>query len=159
MECMKITIAFIIAFTSSLSFACSDLDTSKKPTYLSASKVDCGTLLHSIHEPTMTVNGRKYAFGMRLGDLSGECPDPKRGCYTPYYNIKRRGNAICRAYGFGPYAKMRDFGAFRRKPNMMVSLERNSRGRFAPKVISINHSRSEYSWAKTIYCHRSYRKR
>lgn len=137
---------------------CSDMDTSHKPAYFSA-RVECGTFLHSLKDPKFTVKGKTYAFAMNLGDMWGECPDPHRGCFRPWYNIKARGNAICKAYGFGPYAKMTDYGAFRALPDEMVSLERNGRGQFSPEVVSINHSRSEYAWAKTIYCHRSYRKR
>lgn len=152
---MKTLIILAFALSSTLSFACADLK--NRPAYLSG-KVECGTLFHKIHNPAFTVNGKKYDFGMNLGDLSGECPDPHRGCYTPYLNIQKRGNAICKAFGFAKYGKMTDHGPFKRKPDHLVSLERNSRGVFAPKVVSINHDRSEYAWAKTIICIPNFRK-
>ena len=153
---MKTLFTFIILSISSLTFACADLK--NKPAYLSG-RVECGTLFHRIHDPVFTVNGKKYAFGMRLGDMSGECPDSNRRCFPASDNIKKRGNAICKAFGFGKYGMTKDYGGFKRKPDFMVSLERNSRGVFAPKVVSINHSRGDYAWAKTILCIPNYQKK
>lgn len=137
-------------------FACADLK--NKPAYFSQKKIECGTLVNKIVEPTITIKGRKLPFGMDLGDMWGECPDPKVGCYTPYINIQRRGNAICKAYGMGKYAKSTSWSPlFRSMPDEMGRLKRVNATTFAPAYVSINHSRSEYSYVRSIWCHKKYK--
>ncbi len=148
---MKKTLFIFCFLFSSLSFACGDLR--NKPAYFNA-KISCGTLFEYISEPTITLNGKTYAFALDSGDLSGECPDPNVGCYTPYINIVRRGNAICKAFGFGKYATSNDYGVWRDLPDRMAALKRNARGTYSPQVVDINHSRNEYIYVKTITCYR-----
>lgn len=158
---MKNLFILFIAFSSTLSFACANL--SKKPSYMGHKEIKCGTIVNKIVQPTMKVGGKTYAFAMDMGDMYGECPDPKVGCYTPYINIKRRGNAICKAYGMGPYAKSTSWSPLfhysHNTPDVMARLKRVNATTFAPAVVSINHSRSEYSEVREIWCHKSYRKR
>lgn len=158
---MKKIIALILLSTSSLTFACADL--SKKPSYMGHKEISCGTIVNKIIHPTMKVGGKTYAFAMDMGDMWGECPDPNRGCYRPYNNIQRRGNAICRAYGMGPYAKSTSwsplFHMSHETPDEMVRLKRINGTTFAPQVVRINHSRSEYSEVREIWCHKTYPKR
>lgn len=153
---MKTFIALFIISLSTLSLACGDQR--NKPGYLHAKKVECTTLFGKITDVTMTVNGKSYPFAMELGDLSGECPDPNRGCYTPYYNIVHRGNAICRAFGFKGYATSNDWGIWKDLPDEVVGLKRTSSGKWGPKVIRINHSRMEYAYTRTITCYPNYKK-
>lgn len=158
---MKILITLSLLLTSSLTFACANLR--NKPAYMGHKEIKCGTLVNKIVEPKLKVGGKFYAFAMDLGDMWGECPDPNRGCYTPYYNIKRRGNAICKAYGMGPYAKSTSYSPLfhysHHTPDVMARLRRVNATTFAPAVVRINHSRSEYSEVREIWCHKTYPKR
>lgn len=151
-------IILIITFLSSLPvFACADLK--NKPSYFSQKKIDCGTLVHKIVEPTITIKGRKLPLALDLGDMWGECPDPNVSCYTPYINIKRRGNAICKAYGMGRYAKSTSWSPLLRSmPDEMGRLRRVNATTFAPSYVSINHSRSEYTYVRSIWCYPNYKK-
>lgn len=151
---MKKTLLVFCFLFSSLSFACADLR--NKPAYFNG-QVACGTLFHTITDPTITLNGKTYAFGMDVGDMSGGCP-ANEGCYPPYLNIVRRGNAICKAFGFKGYARSNDYGVWRDLPNRMAALKRNARGTFSPQVVEINPARNEYIYVKTIYCYPNYRK-
>ncbi|MFL5784926.1 MAG: hypothetical protein ACJ76H_09975 [Bacteriovoracaceae bacterium] len=154
---MKNFIILFFVLSSTLTFACGDF--SKKPAYLSAQKVECGRLFDTITSPTMTVNGKTYPFALKLSDMAGGCPSDDQSCYPPYLNIVHRGNAICKAFGFGAYATSNDWGIWKDLPDVMVSLERTKSGSWGPKVVSINHSRSEFAYTKTISCYHNYRKR
>jgi hypothetical protein len=107
----------------------------------------------------MTINGKTYPFGMTSGDMDGGCPADNLSCYPPYLNIVRRGNALCKAYGFKGYGRSNDFGIWRDLPDHMAALKRSKSGSWTPVVVDINHSRNEYIYTKTIYCYPNYRKR
>lgn len=154
---MKKLFIFVFLLPTSMTFACANLR--GKPAYLSQKKIECGKLIHKIIEPTITIKGRKLPLGLDLGDMWGECPDPRVGCYQPYLNIKRRGNAICKAYGMGRYAKSTSWSPiFRRMPDEMGRLRRVNATTFAPAYVSVNHSRSEYVHVRSIWCYPNYKR-
>lgn len=147
----------ILLLTTSMSFACANLK--GKPAYFSQKEIQCGKLIHKIVEPTITIKGRKLPLGLDLGDMWGECPDPRVGCYRPYLNLKQRGNAICKAYGMGGYAKSTSWSPlFRSMPDEMGRLKRVNATTFAPAYVSVNHSRSEYVYVRSIWCYPNYKK-
>lgn len=155
---MKGLVLITTLFFSVSALSCADLK--NKPSYFSQKKIECGKLIHKIVEPTITIKGRKLPLGLDLGDMWGECPDPKVGCYTPYLNLKRRGNAICKAYGMGKYAKSTSWSPLiRSMPDEMGRLKRVNATTFAPAYVSINHSRSEYVYVRSIWCYPNYKKR
>lgn len=158
---MKKLIAISFLFTTTLTFACADL--SKKPAYMGHKEIKCGTIVNKIIEPKIKIGGKTYAFAMDLGDMSGVCRDTDRGCYRPYHNIQRRGNVICRAYGMGPYAKSMGYSPLfhysHETPDVMARLRNVNATTFAPQLVQINHSRSDYSEVREIWCHKTYPKR
>ncbi len=158
---MKTIILFSTLLTSTLSLACADLK--NKPAYFSQKGISCGAIVNKIIEPKISIRGKTYAIAMDLGDQSGECPDPLRGCYPPHHNVQKRGNAICKAYGMGKYAKSNSyspiFHSSHRTPDVMARLKRTNAQTFAPALVTINHSRSDYSEIREVWCHKTYPKR
>ncbi len=153
----KLVLIQFLLLTPTLLFArCPDQK--KQASILGSSKIDCGTLWHTIHNPTMTIGGKKYSIGLYQGDMSGECPDPRRGCYRPYLNLRARGAALCKAFGFAGYAKSGSGSAFKKLPDFLAHLERKDKDTFTPKLVRVNHSRSEYAFVKTLSCYPNYRK-
>lgn len=126
-------------------------------------EIKCGNLINKIIAPHFVMNGKAYPFALELGDLSGECPDPKVGCYTPYINIQRQGNAICKAYGMGGYAKSNSYSPLfhysHNTPDVMARFKRVNAKTYAPALVRINHSRSEFSEVRELWCYPNYRKR
>ncbi len=155
MKYIILTLSFLFSIPL---FACADLK--NKPSYFSQKNIECGKLVHKIVEPTLTIKGRKLPLGLDLGDMWGECPDPRVSCYRPYLNIKRQGNAICKAYGMGSYAKSTSWSPLiRSMPDELGRLKRINPTTFAPAYVSVNHSRSEYSYVRSIWCYPNYKKR
>jgi hypothetical protein len=158
---MKKLFAILTLLTSSFTFACADL--ANKPAYFTQKGISCGTIVNKIIEPKIIHAGKAYALALDLGDMYGGCPDPNVGCYPPYYNLQKRGNAICKAYGMGRYAKSTGwsplFHSSHRTPDIMGRLKRVNPTTFAPGIVSINHSRSEYMEVREIWCHKTYPKR
>ncbi len=155
---MKNLIIAIFLLSSSLTFACADLR--HKPGYFTQKEIHCGAIVNRIIEPKIIVSGTAYPIAIDMGDMYGECPDPNVGCYRPAINIERRGNAICRAYGLGPYAKSSSYSPlFHTDPDIMVRLKRTQPHLFAPQIVRINHSRSEYFEVREVWCHKTYPKR
>lgn len=153
----KLLIAKILLLAPTLLFAnCKDQN--KQHSYLGSKEIKCGTLWHTIIDPTITIKGKKYSIGLDMGDMSGECPDPNRGCYRPYYNLKARGQALCKAFGFAGYAKTGSGSAFKKRPDYLARLARNNKGQFYPTIVKIDHSRSDYAFVKTLSCYPNYRK-
>ena len=152
---MKNMLMLFLFLCSLTSLACADLKT--KPAWMSHKKIECGTLLNKISDPMMTVNGRTLPFAMDEGDMSGKCPVDGLGCYQPYYNMKARGNAICKAYGMGHYAKFKSYSF--KNSRQMITLQKNASGLYSPKIIKVDPAGNDYHlWVKTIYCHKKYKK-
>lgn len=158
---MKTLIAISFLFTTTLTFACADLK--NRPRYFTQKDISCGTIVNKIIEPKIIIGGKQYALALDMGDMYGECPDPKVGCYTPYINLQRRGNAICKAYGMGPYAKSNSWSPLfhysHSTPDVMARLKRVNPTTFAPALVEINHSRSDYTEVRELWCHKTYPKR
>lgn len=157
---MKTIFTFFLLLSATLSFACADLK--KKPGYLTHDSISCGKLVNKIIHPKAIVNGKTYAMALNLSDMSGECVDSDRGCYRPYLNIVRQGNIICKAYGMGPYAKSTSYSPLfqsdHRTPDLMVEMKRVNSKTYAPRLFRMNHSRSEFSEIREVWCHKVYRK-
>ena len=152
---MKELAVLVFLFTSFSVLACADLR--GKPSYFSHKKIECGTLVHKIVEPTIMIQGKKLPFALDLSDAWGECPSSNLSCYTPYLNILRRGNAICKAYGMGRYARSTGWSPLLRSmPDEMGRLRRVNATTFGPAFVRINHSRSEYSYVRSIWCYPKY---
>jgi hypothetical protein len=158
---MKIFITFFFLLSSTLSFACANL--SKKPAYMGHKEIQCGKLIHKIIAPKMIIKGKAYPFALDLGDMWGDCPASNQSCYPPYLNIQRRGNAICKAYGMGSYAKSNSYSPLfhysHSTPDVMARFKRVNGNSFAPALVRIDHSRSEYSEVRELWCYPNYRKR
>jgi hypothetical protein len=120
--------------------------------------IECGKLMHKIVEPTITINGRTLPYASTLGDMSGGCPASQPSCFPPWLNIVSRGNAICHAYGFGDFAHSNDWGIWRSLPDEMAALVKNN-GKWSPRIVRINHNKSEYAYVKNIWCYPNYSKR
>lgn len=125
----------------------------------SSQETDCGYLWHTLTNPTITIKGKKYPIALDLSDNYGECPDPSQFCSRAAINIKARGNALCKAFGFEKYAKSNSGMGFHRKlSDTMARLERTASNKFRPSLVEIDHSRNEYALVKTLSCYPVYRK-
>ena len=158
---MKNIILLIALVTSSLTFACADLK--NKPKYLTHDQISCGTLVNKIIHPKVIIKGKAYALALNMSDMSGGCPDSNQSCFPPYLNIVRQGNVICKAYGMGPYAKSNSYSPLfhydHHTPDLMVEMKRLNKTTFGPRLFRMNHSRSEFSEIREVWCQKVYRKR
>lgn len=158
---MKIFITFFFLLSSTLSFACANLK--NKPAYMGHKEIKCGTIVNKIVQPKVTIKGKTYALALNMSDMSGGCPASNQSCYQPYLNIVRQGNVICRAYGMGEYAKSTSYSPLfhydHTTPDLMVEMKRTGKSAFAPRLFRMNHSRSEFSEVREIWCHKTYPKR
>lgn len=154
---MKNLIIISSLLMSSLSWSCADL--AKKPKWMGQNKIECGKLLHSIEQPTMTINGRTLPYAVVLNDDHGTCPDKKAGCFRPWENIVARGNAVCKAYGFGKFGKHTGYTSLKKHPTEFAALVRDTSGKLRPQIVKVNPKRSEYSWVRSIWCNPDYSKR
>jgi hypothetical protein len=154
----KIIFIFILVFSSPMVLACANLK--DKPSYFTHEKIDCGLIVNKIIHPKVIIGGQTYPLAIDLTDKWGVCPDKDVGCYRPHYNILARGNAICKAFGLGKYAKSKSYSPlFHTTPDVMARLRRINPTSFTPGLVRINHSRSEFFEVREIWCHKVYKKR
>lgn len=161
MAAMRTLFGILFSLASISSFACADLK--NKPAYFKHAKIECGTLVNKIVAPKLVVGGKTYPFAMDASDDWGECPNPNEFCSRQLINMKQRGNAFCRAYGMGPYAKSNSYSPLfhysHETPDVMARLKRVGGTTFAPAVFRMNHSRAEHFEVREIWCHKNYQKR